>query len=55
MPTGIAGSHRRIHPSMTVRDQAWDLLGGGFANEPLLAEVLRYRPHGASRMEALRG
>jgi SAM-dependent methyltransferase len=59
---GVAEMARVVCPGGTVAAYAWDLLGGGFPNEPIQAElraigVAHLRPPSAdaSRMEALRG
>jgi SAM-dependent methyltransferase len=58
---GVAEMARVVCPGGTVAAYAWDLLGGGFPNEPIQAElramgVAHLRPPSAdaSRMEALR-
>jgi SAM-dependent methyltransferase len=57
----IAEMVRVVAPGGTVATYAWDMLGGGFPQEPILVEMramgltpLRPPQMGASRMEALR-
>ena len=58
---GVAEMARVVCPGGSVAAYAWDLLGGGFPNEPIQAELramgvahLRPPSAAASRMEALR-
>jgi SAM-dependent methyltransferase len=58
---GVAEMARVVCPDGIVAAYAWDLLGGGFPNEPIQAELramgvshLRPPSASASRMEALR-
>jgi SAM-dependent methyltransferase len=58
---GIAEMVRVVVPGGTVATYAWDMLGGGFPQEPILVEMramgltpLRPPQMAASRMEALR-
>jgi SAM-dependent methyltransferase len=58
---GVAEMARVVCPGGIVAAYAWDLLGGGFPNEPIQAELramgvapLRPPSPGASRMEVLR-
>ena len=57
----VAEMERVVRPGGSVSDYAWDLLGGGFPNEPIQAELramgvshLRPPSASASRMETLR-
>ena len=59
---GVAEMVRVVCPGGTVATYAWDMLGGGFPQEPVQAEMramgltpLRPPSSDASRMEALRG
>jgi SAM-dependent methyltransferase len=58
---GIAEMKRVVRPGGTIAAYMWDMLGGGFPPEPILAEIraMGVTPAGppqlaASRMEALR-
>lgn len=58
---GIAEMVRVVGPGGTVATYAWDMLGGGFPQEPILAEMramglapVRPPQMGVSRVEALR-
>jgi SAM-dependent methyltransferase len=58
---GVAEMARVVCPGGVVAAYAWDLLGGGFPNEPIQAELramgvspMRPASPAASRMEALR-
>jgi ubiquinone/menaquinone biosynthesis C-methylase UbiE len=60
-PKGVAEMARVVCPGGIVAAYAWDLLGGGFPNEPIQAELramavapLRPPSPSASRMEVLR-
>jgi hypothetical protein len=44
-PAGVAEMARVVRPGGMVASYAWDIEGGGFPNEPLLAEMRR---HGTS-------
>jgi SAM-dependent methyltransferase len=59
---GVAEMARVVSPGGTIAAYAWDMLGGGFPNEPIHAEmramsVMHLRPPRpeASRMDALQG
>jgi ubiquinone/menaquinone biosynthesis C-methylase UbiE len=59
---GVAEMVRAVRPGGTVATYMWDMLGGGFPLDPVLAEMramglvpLRPPRMEASRMEALRG
>jgi len=60
-PAGVAEMARVVRPGGLVTSYAWDIEGGGFPHEPLLAEMramglppLRPPSFAASRMENLR-
>jgi SAM-dependent methyltransferase len=59
---GVAEMVRVVVPGGTVATYAWDMLGGGFPQEPILVEMramgltpVRPPQMAASRLEALRG
>lgn len=60
-PAGVAEMARVVRPGGTVASYAWDIEGGGFPHEPLLAEMramglppIRPPSFAAARMENLR-
>jgi hypothetical protein len=60
-PAGVAEMARVVRPGGMVASYAWDIEGGGFPNEPLLAEMramgrppIRPPSFAASRMDNLR-
>jgi hypothetical protein len=59
---GVAEMARVVAPGGTVATYAWDMLGGGFPMEPILAEIramgiapMRPPSAEASRIDAMRG